>query len=454
MRKWQIALIALLIIVGVFFVDGGSVYIKQLINRPPKAAFTYRTPTRTLKYIAPTDRDLILFMNNSTDPDGDPLTSQWLIRYNGTGDWKILNSSRDHWGKLPVSNEKGHEIRLIVSDGMKEDSTTAMLLIDRTAGYSSRKLSVRFKGVDYEIGFPFQSNRPAVSETEMAECLGVIRSELGCNAIKIKGGFDELLVKCAEIAAQKGFELIIVSPRYDKSSQTEDLWIDQHAERVVSFSSKAESLLARINNLILCIGEELQYSTRGFVNASSYDERIDLYGKMKPEERAAVNEKLNVYLAKIIKGVRGNFHGLITYSPNPMTSFAVEWQELGLDACAPMLYTSDYGQAYRDCLRFKGLGKPVYIAEFGCGTFEGAASSAGAAWRFYSNQRYSQEDQAQYIRKSVEAFSAAQVDGIFYWTLKLNYDDDARSSGILRYNKNMFAVRKLGFYAYQSFTLS
>jgi hypothetical protein len=451
LKKWQIALVTVLIVVVLFLMDGGQVYVKQLLNRPPKAAFSYRTPTRTLKYIVPTDRDMIMFLNNSSDPDGDPLTSRWYVRYNGTGDWKLFNSSTHHWGRLPVSNEKGHEIRLVVSDGMKEDSTTATLLIDRTTGYSSRKLSVCFKGVDYEIGFPFQSNRPAVSETEMAECLGVIRSELGCNAIKIKGGFDELLVKCAEIAAQKSFELIIVSPRYDKSSQTEDLWIDQHVERVVSFSSKAESLLARINNLILCIGEELQYSTRGFVNASSYDERIDLYGKMKSEERAVVDERLNAYLAKIIKGVRENFHGLITYSPNPMTSFAVKWQELGLDACAPMLYNSDVRQAYKDCLRFKSLGKPVYIAEFGCGTFEGAASAAGAAWRSYVNQPYSQEEQAQYIREAVDVFSTAQVDGIFYWTLILKYDNDARSSGILRYGKNMPAVRKLGFYAYQSF---
>ena len=40
----------------------------------------------------------------------------------GTGDWKSLNNSKDHWGRLPVSNEKGHEIKLVVLDGMKEDS--------------------------------------------------------------------------------------------------------------------------------------------------------------------------------------------------------------------------------------------------------------------------------------------------------------------------------------------
>ena len=141
MKKWQIVLIASLILIGLFLLDGGAVYVKQLINRPPKTAFTYRTPTRTLKYIAPTDRDLILFLNNSTDPDGDPLTSKWYVRYNGTGDWKLLTSSRDHWGKLPVSNEKGHEIKLVVSDGMKENSTTIVLPVDPSCSQAGSRQS-------------------------------------------------------------------------------------------------------------------------------------------------------------------------------------------------------------------------------------------------------------------------------------------------------------------------
>lgn len=127
MKKWQIAFIGIFIVVGIFLLDGGSTYIKQLTNHPPKAAFTYRTPTRTLKYVAPTDRDPIMFLNNSTDPDGDPLTSTWQIRFNGTGDWKILNNSRDHRGRLPASNEKGHEIKLAVSDGARDDSVSALV---------------------------------------------------------------------------------------------------------------------------------------------------------------------------------------------------------------------------------------------------------------------------------------------------------------------------------------
>jgi len=145
LKKWQIALIAVLLIVGIFFVDGGAVYVKQLLNRPPKAAFTYRTPTRTLKYIAPTDSDMIMFLNNSTDPDGDELTCKWYVRFNGTGDWKILNSSRDHWGRLPVSNEKGHEIRLIVSDGMKESSSSVVLPVDIASHYDMRASGVPIK---------------------------------------------------------------------------------------------------------------------------------------------------------------------------------------------------------------------------------------------------------------------------------------------------------------------
>ena len=58
-------------------------------NQPPNAAFTYCTSTRTLKYVSPTDKDVIVFLNNSgkriADTLGKFFESQKVV-YGQSGD--------------------------------------------------------------------------------------------------------------------------------------------------------------------------------------------------------------------------------------------------------------------------------------------------------------------------------------------------------------------------------
>lgn len=236
MKKWPIALVGILIVVGLFLLDGGSIYIKQLLNRPPKAAFMYRTPTRTLKYIAPTDRDMILFLNNSTDPDGDPLTYSWFV------DGRLVNNTKDHWTKLIQGN---HTVRLVVSDGMKEDSATVVLPVDpaQLSNYSKRQLSVPLKGIAYHIGRYFMGDygKPPADD-EIPETLTVIRDELGCNAILLWGGYEDVMVRCAKAAINMGFKEIFLIPRYQRVAPNQAMTITEHTKRVVEFAKSVEGL--------------------------------------------------------------------------------------------------------------------------------------------------------------------------------------------------------------------
>jgi hypothetical protein len=426
LKKLQIALVGILIVVGLFLLDGGSVYIKQLINRPPKAAFSFRTPTRTLKYIASTDRDLIMFLNNSTDPDGDKLISQWFIRYNGTGDWRLLNSSIDHWGRLSVSSEKGHEIKLVVSDGMKEESTTAMIPVDpaRPERFHQSRLTVPVKGINYQVGITNWPSFPTPTSEEMLEEIEVIRNELGCNGIRIYGDNDDKIVECARIALVKKFQIILLSPRYIGATVSETV------ERFNGFVIRAGDLLQH-ESIAVAVGNELNLDSGG---------RFDAFS----------DAQLNDFLFSLVSSVPETLRGRITYARGPWEN--PDWPRLGLTIIGSNEYISSETQ--KRVLNFKAYGK-VWITEFGSTTYEDATRYMGSGWRYYQNKTYSQEEQVSCIERSLKSYEICGVDAAFLYTFIERKPTDAESFGILKFQaQGMLLRRKLGFYAYQSFTFS
>jgi hypothetical protein len=446
--KWHIALAAAVIIVALFLMDGGAVYVRQLLNRPPKAAFTYRTPTRTLKYIAPTDRDIIMFLNNSTDPDGDPLASQWLIRYNGTGDWKLLNNSRDHWGRLPVSNEKGHEIRLVVSDGMKEDSKIAVMPVDPAylSNYPEIRLDIPRIGIVYNIGEHHGELPP--DEIEISEALSVVKNELRRDTLRLFGSYEDVMIICAKLAQNINFSNIVLNPRYRKLNNIDDMNIEEHTERLIKFSQLAERLRKNSihDTIVLSIGNELTIDVRGICNGTTYLDRI----KQIQQSATPHQSQLNSWLKKITAEVRKAYKGKLTYSAAPWES--VKWNELDVDIVGANQYYAYEWMSEKDFIRalqnFKSFKKPVGVMETGSATFEGARRWGGGAWTRYQNQSYSQKEQAEFIRKNLILCSEAKMDIVIVYTLvSRNAKIDETSYGVLRYHPDELWRRKEGFYS-------
>jgi hypothetical protein len=177
--------------------------------------------------------------------------------------------------RLPAAE---HEVGLRVSDGIKEDYKAETVAIDGQSTsaiksitadpsdlpeYPKKELKIPIKGVNYLIGSHFKGNwgKP-VEEPEMEEWLDVIRQELGCNAIKLVGDYDDVMVSCAQKAIDKGFKEIILSPRYEKKSADTDFTIDEFVQKVTAFSTRAEELREQSNSIILCTGEELEIASR------------------------------------------------------------------------------------------------------------------------------------------------------------------------------------------------
>lgn len=437
MKRWQIVLIASFITVAFFVVDGGATYIRQLMNRPPKAAFTYRTPTRTLKYIAPTDRDTIIFLNNSTDLDGDTLISQWYVRYNGTGEWKLLNVSRDHWGRLPASNEKGHEIKLAVSDGAKEDSVAAILPVDPALllQYPDRKVRFPIKGVCYQVGVrQWAGGFPSISEEEMRECLSVIL-ELNCNALRIYGNIDENILKCAEIAVELGFKVIGLSPRYIDCTRKETL------ARFAKFAKESAYLTKRSPNILMIVGNELTLDSREWVDLPTYNERAN-----KPDERRKNPERINDFLSDLIACIPTDFAGKITYARGSWEK--VEWNDPRFDIVSSNEYYwhEQSEENYLSILRtLRQFGRPLYMTEFGAATFEGAFGIGGTGSGQAQGKKYSQDAQATYINQYLTWFDRANVDGCFLYHFNDKGPDPTAYTGLTEGGR-----RKKSFYLYKS----
>jgi len=430
-------------------VIGGVGYGLGWFNRPPKAAFTYRTPTRTLKYIAPTDRDLIIFQNESTDPETplEKLISNWHVRFNGTSDWKLLNSSTHHWGRLPASNEKGHEIKLIVSDGAKEDSMVAVLPVDHAylAQYPARRLGIPIKGIDIDSRF-------VIDDTLANEALEVIKSELKCNGVHPHQNREEVIIQCAKLAIDKRFESIVLAPRYGQSG--EDIDFDEYITRLVRFSRKAEELRKTANSVTLEIGVELSYQLRGVYNGSTYRDRIE--EAWVNRKRKEVQDRLHSYLLKLVRGIRENFQGKLVYSKGGLEE--IRWDQLDIDIIGGEKYFATEWftkeSHLKDVLTLKKFGRPVFITDFGCASYRGATRWGGDAWRRYAGEERSQEEQANGIEISVENFEGARVDAIFLFEFIRRDLNDANTYAILEYRASSLWRRKLGFYAYQSFVAS
>lgn len=433
MKKWQIAIIAAITIFVIFLMDGGSVYVKQLLNRPPKAAFTYRTPTRTLKYIAPTDRDLIMFLNNSTDPDGDPLTSQWFIRYNGTGDWKLLNSSTHHWGRLPVSNEKGHETKLVVSDGMKDDSAVVVMPVDRTDVFETITYRIP-KGMCYTIGVSaFGDYYTPPKDDEILEDLSEIYHELGCRNIRLFGDNEDKMLTGATIAANIGFNTIMLSPSYVDSTQSEVL------AKLDQFSRKAETLRSSsTSRFILLVANEAPMDIRGFVEGKSRQERVDNYNRRTSNQTAVkkINRNVNAFLGQLVSLTRSNFKGEISYSS--IADEDIDWIGLGFDVVCQNRYLLNdrNSEAYSYWLeRLKIQGKPTCLSEFGCRATEGELR------------------QALIIEESLGLIEQNSIGMCFLWNFKRYGPISTGSYEITRFNgKDRMFTRTLAWYKYRSFT--
>lgn len=135
--------------------------------------------------------------------------------------------------------------------------------------------------------------------------------------------------------------------------------------------------------------------------------------------------KLNKVLAKIVKGVRDNFKGDVTYSagtwePVAWTMFDV----IGVDYYRDLQTDREYIDGLQ---KYFNQGKPVWVMEVGACTYEGAAKLGGGGFTvlqgvdkegngIYSGglaPKRSEKEQADYDEQQIRLLNDSGIEGMF-----------------------------------------
>jgi hypothetical protein len=399
-------------------------------NHPPVAQFDY-TPKR----LNPTEQQTVQFTNLSMDLDNDALKYAWFV------DDQLVSENKDYSARLPVGE---HLIRLNVSDSQAGDVTEKMVTVEPDQIYPTKKLNVKYKGVNYFAGRPVPTwwNDPTPKTEEVDEQLDTIRDELGCNSILILAGSDteSNLIEAGKLAIEKEFERIYLSPYYC------DATIDETAEKIAEFSEQVKSLREVSASIVFMFGHELSFAMKGITPGDTWDERI-AYPAKHNNWTKLVSTKLPGVLKRIIQVCKENYGYQVAYAASWPELDSIPWSDPIFESVCMDAYIVESTFQTKDWIanRLSGLkrfGKPVIASEFGCETFTGAGSVENG-WLIQNQRSYDEDEQANYIKRYCDMLNNIRIDGAFWWAYN---EEDVKGYGL--YNG---LNRRKGFYMYKSY---
>jgi hypothetical protein len=313
---------------------------------------------------------------------------------------------------------------------------------------------MRAKGITYDTGFfnaGTSSREPFDPEIVRRE-MRIIRHDLHCTAVRVTGGDPDRLEIAAIYAADVGLEVWFCP---FTNGLTQDALLDFLAD----CAERAERLRRRGAEVVLLTGSELSLFTQGFLPGETLAKRIALVDeplRVRPmigEVRARINE----FLRRAVDVVRARFSGPVSYA-SILPLEGVDWVPFDIIATDAAYRTSATAARFRENVRAfveqgRAQGKPVAVAEFGCGAHRGAADMAGRdgsniVWgddgrAVRPNGAFvrDEEEQACYLRESLDVFAAEGVDAAFVYTFARydlphrenpSVDLDMMSAGIVK----------------------
>jgi len=261
-----------------------------------EADFDYK-PKR--KYISHSPDETIEFRN--------------LTRFEGNRPYVVWSvddvKASEDWDFSTQLTPGEHIIKLVVRNEDRTDSKLEDMEVDESGfSFPENQLNVRLKGVDFTPGFRDGAWKP-LTEEQMEEDLDVINHELGCNAVRIFGDMDGLVIRCAGIALKKSFDCIVLAPRYVDST------VEETTRRVGTFAKEAEKLRTESNVVELCVANELSIE-------ADLEQFLEV---MRPLTEAGKLECVLAQLSPSIKFDLGRLESFLALVPKT-PSFAVEFR--------------------------------------------------------------------------------------------------------------------------------
>lgn len=316
---------------------------------------------------------------------------------------------------------------------------------------------MRTRGVTYDTGFINNgvTTKELFNETTIAREMQIIKEDLCCNAVRITGGDANRLERAAILAAGAGLEVWYCP-------FTCDLNIPELQSFLLDAATRAEKIRSTGASVVFLAGSEISLMTKGFFSNEPFNDRIallkdpvQLRSKM-PSVRAAISD----FFCTTVPLIREIFQGKISYASLPFE--AVDWSLFDIIATDGAYKTKANEVMYEQAMiKFASQGKPAAITEFGCCCYKGAAAHAGqeiwmVEWRdgrpiqLKEHLKRDEDEQANYIRESLETFQKAKMEAVFLTCFASYhlpyrqdpwYDLDMTSYGLVKVYEDGFGTR-------------
>ena len=183
----------------------------------------------------------------------------------------------------------------------------------------------------------------------------IIKTDLHCNAVKIRGRDIRRLVDAAEDALRQGLEVWLSPELWNKSPDTTLRYISRAA-------AIAEQLRAQWpGQLVFSVGTELSIFMRGIVKGRTSGRRAPALREIMTTR--AYSAPLNTFLARATAAVREVFNGPVTYAALPFER--VDWDVFDIIGTNHYWYERAKDRYLPTLQPLVVSGKPVVIGEFG-----------------------------------------------------------------------------------------
>lgn len=280
---------------------------------------------------------------------------------------------------------------------------------------------MKLKGVCYDVGRVIggENQHPEFDEQSVRRELGIIRSDLHCNTVRICGQDIERVMTAGRIALDLGLD-VWLSP---------ELWGHALPEALghLSDAARAAEDLRRTatGNVVLSVASEATLFMPGILSSGGtipdlIRHPLRLAAAMLRLRTGGHNKRLNAFLVEAATVARGGFRGPITYASVPIER--VDWSSF--DIVSVDYYRGKQNRAtYAEGIdRYLALGKPVVVTELGCCTYRGAEDKGGRGFLIVDRRHpdritpgYVRDEglQARELTDMLSILDHAGVDGAF-----------------------------------------
>ncbi len=281
------------------------------------------------------------------------------------------------------------------------------------------------RGVVYDVGLNYGGNTLSLIDFDTLRVdydMNVIKNILRCNTVRIEGESLRRLSEAARIAGRYGLKILFNPWKME---------VDRNA--TIEYMSQAAVTAEKLRNegidLVFVAGCEYSLFNKGASPGDTFEKRFNWLVSLGENPAEALselndaNKKLNDILKDVSTAIRKRYKGPLTYSSG--TWETVDWSLfdiVGVDYYRRGESDDDYLAGIQ---RYHIVGKPLYVMEFGCCTYKGAAARGGEGFAIFQGKdssgnpiyeggvvpERSESEQADYVADVLTLLDKGGVDG-------------------------------------------